>query len=299
MATTIPPKPDVANAAERAANLISVLGLACDAYETCSGALDVLGALNRATGNATDATPNVLNAAGLAARERLARWLVQAGHTPPVHDEYRGFDPLETISRWSDRAGQQHVTRILRQFAEEARPMPDRIAYRSRAPRALAVWEAYQKQREAFNDQLRATLAELGLTGRDVLRREHHVVGVRYSDGDIPDGWRVSADKPDMIIPDRRTRDGKAVAKTLGALRIPDPRDDLPGGMPGEVMDWDRASLLVAGLTFAADALYVTFQAPRMPEEYAEHIDPDIWEQVPLSVYYAAVEQQEVAGETS
>lgn len=119
MTTTVPTGADVAGAAERAANLISVLGLAYDAYETRAGAVDVLAALNRATGNATDATPNVLNPAGLAARERFARWLVQAGHTAPVHDEYRGFDPLTTISRWSDNTCQRHVTRILRQFAEE------------------------------------------------------------------------------------------------------------------------------------------------------------------------------------
>lgn len=121
MATTMPPKPDLVGAAERAANLIEVMGLARGNYEDRHGAVDALGALNRATRNATDATPNVLNAAGLAVRERFARWLVQESHTTAVHDR-DGFDPLETISRWSDRADQQQVTRVLRGFAKEMTP---------------------------------------------------------------------------------------------------------------------------------------------------------------------------------
>lgn len=178
--------------------------------------------------------------------------------------------------------------------------MIDRIAYRSRDPRALALWETYEQQREEFAEKLRATLTELGLAGSDALQRGNRVIGVRHTDGDeVPDGWRVPADWPDMITPDRRRRAGKAAAEKLGALRVPDPRDELPGGMPGQVMDFERARFLTAGLTFAADALYVTYQAPRMPEEYAKHIDTTVWEQVPLSVYYAAVESQETVGEDS
>lgn len=178
--------------------------------------------------------------------------------------------------------------------------MTDRIAYRSRDPRALALWETYQQQREAFTEQLHATLTDLGVGDRNPFKRENQIVGVRHKPGDtVPDGWRVSANERHMITPDRRTRTGKEIAKKLGALHVPDPRDELPGGMPGEVMDWERQQFLVAGLSFAADALYVTFQAPRMPVEYAEHIDSAVWEPVPLSVYYAAVEQQEVAGETA
>lgn len=178
--------------------------------------------------------------------------------------------------------------------------MPDRIAYRSRDPRALALWETYQKQRDAFTEQLHATLADLGVAGRNPLKREHRIVGVRHEPGDtVPDGWRVPANERHMITPDRRTSSGKAVAKKLGALHVPDPRDELPGGMPGEVMDWEQSRFLVAGVTFADGALYVTYQAPRMPAEYAEHIDAAVWEPVPLSVYYAAIESLETVGEDS
>lgn len=174
--------------------------------------------------------------------------------------------------------------------------MTDGIAYRSRDPRALALWETFQQQRDAFTEQLRATLAELGVAGRNVFTRDHLIIGIRHEHGDaVPDGWRISATGSRMLTPDRRSRGGKTAAKKLRALRVPDPRGELPGGMPGEVLDWKRRRFHVAGLAFADGALYVSYQAPRLPEEYAAHIDPNVWEQVPLSAYDAATKQQEAA----
>lgn len=172
--------------------------------------------------------------------------------------------------------------------------MTDRIVYRTGAPEALALWETWRTKTDEFRERVAAVAADLGFSDRGPAQLSGRIIGFSHdSDTPPPPGWRIHPRTDKVIVPDRRTQDGKATAALLEDLKIPNLRDHLPGGMPGTVIDFDHLRFADGKITRHGDALYVTYEMERMPEEYSTHIDAGMWEPVALSEYYALIEREE------
>ncbi|MFC9973607.1 hypothetical protein ACFVH6_22200 [Spirillospora sp. NPDC127200] len=172
--------------------------------------------------------------------------------------------------------------------------MNDPIAYRSTHPDVLAHWEntASAAAQQAWRDRVNAAIADLGFPDRKFATAGRFtVIGVEHpEDEPIPDGWRRDRDLPTAIVPARRTKTGKDIGRRLDALHRPSPRRDLPGGMP-EVA-FARHSFMRCGVELLGGAVYVTW-SDELDEADARHIDPQVWERVRLSQYYAAREAEQ------
>jgi hypothetical protein len=164
----------------------------------------------------------------------------------------------------------------------------DLTVYRTRRPEVVALWHTAMEARKEWAEKLKAFQAEHGLTGREVYFYEPagHIAGFADDGSEPPTGWRVES-RRNLLVPRLSSRPGKAIGKQLGALKHPDPRNDLPG-MPAEC--FAGLKLLTCGLALREDggALYVTWGAP-IDEK---RVDLDVWEQVRLSEYYAVLEAE-------
>ncbi|MEV0831487.1 MULTISPECIES: hypothetical protein [Streptosporangiaceae] len=175
--------------------------------------------------------------------------------------------------------------------------MADLTVYRTRQPETVALAASYTEAYKAWQARVAETLTDLGFPEREpvvagaLLR--YGVAGIKHQDGEmIPPGWRVTwMYDQDLLVPDRRTKAGKAAGARLEQLEMPtDPRRLLPG-MPAEVrIDGHRYN---PGMACRENdsALYVTWKhAPP-----ADWVDTVIWDRVPLSEYYAVVEAEDAA----
>lgn len=102
---------------------------------------------------------------------------------------------------------------------------------------------------------------------------------------DLPKGWRT--DKHGAVVPHKGTREGKAYAARLAAIP---PLDDVVlrlVGMPNWSMGGGR--MWSPGIRFADGEMFVTWGSE------PDGVDPEKWERVKLSVYYAAIEAEEAA----
>ncbi|TYK45208.1 hypothetical protein [Actinomadura decatromicini] len=167
-----------------------------------------------------------------------------------------------------------------------------KIVYRSTHPDVLDHWRntGSAEAQQAWRARVEETLTDLGLAGcRLVLKGETRVVGVEY-DGEPPEGWRRNRDLAGSIAPARRTAVGKEIGKRLDDLRRPDPRRDLPGGMPD--VAFAKHTFMRCGIAPHGDAVYVTW-----PDEIdkgdGSYIDPNVWDRIKLSEYYALLEAEE------
>lgn len=167
-----------------------------------------------------------------------------------------------------------------------------KIVYRSTHPDVIEHWRntGAAEAQNAWRARVDEALADLGFPGaRPVLKGETRVVGVECS-AEPPDGWRRNRDLAGTIAPARRTAAGKKIGERLDTLRRPDPRQNMPGGMP-EVA-FAKHTFMQCGIAPHGDAIYVTW-----PDEIdkgdGSHIDLTVWERIKLSEFYALLEAEE------
>jgi hypothetical protein len=153
---------------------------------------------------------------------------------------------------------------------------------------------------DEFRERVERVADDLDAADRKPAQQGGRIIGFSHEPGSpAPEGWKVHAKYNSVITPDRRTSGGKSAVKLLDPLKIPNLRDSLPGGMPGTVIDFDRAHFYDAGIRRMGDTVYVTYGTDRLPDEYVKHVDAAMWEVAPLSEYYAALERDEAAERAS
>lgn len=166
---------------------------------------------------------------------------------------------------------------------------PDVFAHKTGILSAITAWDA----------NVTEVLADLGFADRNIAMRGQRVIGVEHPrDAAVPDGWRRDKELSDAIVPARRTAAGRRLGERLETLRKPDPRDRLPGGMPSEAFCASPPSLMHPGLAEIGDAIYVMWSG-RLSAPDMDRIDFEVWEQIPLSRYWAAREAQDAKAATS
>lgn len=170
------------------------------------------------------------------------------------------------------------------------------VVFRMRDHAAAQKLIADHKARyDAWREDLRKVFADHGLEGKNPLMEtglgNPRVTGAERVDP-IPAGWKVKGKtRPDVIVPDKRLKAGREAAEILATLAQPDPRADLPGGMP--FFCFGGVGLLTCGLRDMAGTVWVNWSGEA---KAFEDVDPEVWERVKLSVYYAALEADEAAG---
>ncbi|HEV2928619.1 MAG TPA: hypothetical protein VGW74_08000 [Propionibacteriaceae bacterium] len=167
---------------------------------------------------------------------------------------------------------------------------PDKLAYRSTHPDALATWDQSHADRRSWRERVDAWVAAHGPGGGRPWLISASFLGEQFAgfrpvDGDVaapPEGWRVERGYLEpVLVPDRRRAAGRRLQEGMKALGIcSHPR--LPG-MPREVFGTGRSYR--PGMRRQADAIYVTWSGQADPE-----VDGTYWERIPLSTYYAAIE---------
>jgi hypothetical protein len=174
---------------------------------------------------------------------------------------------------------------------------PDLVAYRSADPEVVRAWTGAA---DGINDYVKATQAVLDAAGLGQYKVYRHngwspgqFAGLAIPAGETaPTGWRMLRD---YAVPDRRLKAGKTIDAAIAAVKHPgDPLHKLVG-MPPDMLTGGR--FLTPGVRLLEDrsALYVTWRAdPAGSESFFSgraEIDLGRWERVPLSRYYAAVEE--------
>lgn len=173
------------------------------------------------------------------------------------------------------------------------------VVYRSTRPEVLAHWDATatEEAHKVWRAQVELIIADLGFPGRRFATssgwRGVKVIGVEHPKGEpVPAGWRRDRGLPEAIVPARRTRQGKAIGARLEEVAAPNPRRELPGGMPEMAFSRKSVTLMRPGVERRGDAVFVTW--PKEIEEGdAGRIDPAVWERMRLSEYWAAVEAEQ------
>ena len=106
-------------------------------------------------------------------------------------------------------------------------------AFRSTAPEVVTAYDSWDASREEFRTAMRELGHEYGrevYVSRSMLSGQTFS-GLKHERGDaIPSGWRVDS-KTRLLRPDKRTKEGKALAASLSRLSLSRPR--IPG-MPGD-----------------------------------------------------------------
>lgn len=178
------------------------------------------------------------------------------------------------------------------------------IAYRSTHPRALDAWAEFMTARAAFREWASAlTSAVVNDPRRQLYVRGYTVLGIaRTPNESVPAGWRPTADET-AIVPNRRSNAGKAAQDDLNRHSIPNPRSYLErrAGMSSGLFAADSRWLEPGvGLFEDGAAVYVTWsREPDWATWAAQPPPADVWEQVPLSRYYAAREAWAAARESA
>lgn len=103
-----------------------------------------------------------------------------------------------------------------------------------------------------------------------------------------PSGWRIDS-REGVLMPAKRTKEGKQIAQEMAEIPYQNPRRELPGGMPEVGFSSDK-SFMRPGATVIGGRLYATWPAP-LHERDAAHIDTTVWEQISLSSYYLVKEK--------
>ena len=173
----------------------------------------------------------------------------------------------------------------------------DQTVYRSSHPATLATWHDTHKLADEIGERRRALLDALGFEGRTALVNDRRLVGVEHREqhGPIPEGWRHDPSVSGAIVPDRRRKVGKDVGKKFDELTLPDLRRSLPGGMPEMAIGDGKAHW--PSIALIADAIYVKWRCDPEKVERGNRIDPEMWQRIKLSEYYAVVEAAQADGE--
>ncbi len=179
--------------------------------------------------------------------------------------------------------------------------MSDKTVYVSRKPKVLKAWDDAGNAIQSYLNQTRAVLAAAGLSEYGTYRATSgwhpgQFTGLAIPDGEKPPaGWRMLSE---FAVPDKRLKAGKAIAAALKAVKHPgDPLNRIPG-MPADVMA--GGGFQTPGVRMLDGALYVIWRTDPATcstsfMSKSTEIDADLWERVPLSVYYAAVEAHDAS----
>lgn len=192
--------------------------------------------------------------------------------------------------------------------------MPVPTIYRSSHPTVLAAFDAHVAAAQEHADRLRVFLsAHLPDGYRPAINwgwgNGGRIVGFTHPDGgEPPAGWRaVDRGAHRLVVPKKNTAAGRLAAAALEAVvAVPDVRASLP--MPFMVMTNDH-TVHTPGVVRRDDVVWVRWgcdleaiahaEYERAREDEAagvrrgrnvERPDPELWELVPLSAYYALAE---------
>lgn len=175
--------------------------------------------------------------------------------------------------------------------------MSTQHVFRSTHPDALAAWQDVQAKRAEVRRKRTELLDELGFAERRQLVNGNRLVGIEHREehGDIPEGWRRDSKTYGAIVPARRSPTGKKIGKRIDALPTPSLRAALLGGMPEMAWDLENNFICHPGVEQFGDAIYVKWDCDPEKVERDIHLDPNIWQRIKLSEYYAAVEARDEA----
>lgn len=175
------------------------------------------------------------------------------------------------------------------------------VAYRSDHPDVLVCVTRYQDEMADWERRLATFTAEQFGDDRRPYLFHSSISGTRLGGFEVrgdegrtpPAGWRVDR-KHWMLVPFRTKKEGKAIAKAFDLLDPPqDPRQTVPG-MPSCTFA-ALPHIYSPAMHQLGDAVYV-----KWPVEPTDgKVDADIWQRIPLSEFYAAVEAHEAAGATA
>jgi hypothetical protein len=172
----------------------------------------------------------------------------------------------------------------------------DKVVYKSTHPDVLAHHIRHTERSTAWHHQLKTAIADLGFEGANVWMADNTVAGiVRPRGAEVPHGWRWdrTAAEP-VIVPARKTAEGKRLGRLLEGLTRPDVRTQMPGGMPRHSTAAREIAFLSCGFVQVGGAVFVTWSTEIRSSD-ADRIDPAVWERIKLSEFYAAIEAQSEA----
>jgi hypothetical protein len=168
------------------------------------------------------------------------------------------------------------------------------VVYRSTHPDVLATLASYRDAMDAWHVKASALLTEFGFEGGHFLvvsgLGSRWISGVEYVPGEEPPpGWRVAErDGDKVLLPDKRRGAGKLAAQLVEECQPPaDVRSNLPG-MPG--LQMVPGAVLTPALREMAGAVWVIWRSE------PSKVDPEVWERIPLSQYWATREAADAEG---
>lgn len=168
---------------------------------------------------------------------------------------------------------------------------PDKTIYRTTDPRMTSLWAKWNAEKDEYVTQRDAFLAEYAPEGCALMLSSGFGgarplgVSVEGWSEKVPDGWRLDR-KHWVLVPFKKTAQGKRIAVALATLKRRDQRADLVG-MPSFLMDgfaWHQP-----GIEIHDDAMFVIWSDGGPP---ADEIDSTVWERVRLSEWYALIEDE-------
>lgn len=178
----------------------------------------------------------------------------------------------------------------------------DKYVYRTQDPEILAAIEQYKTDEYAWRKASRALMRKWFGRGKNapkIVTRGDHWIGVSVGQGDPPAGWRLER-RHWIWVPFRTKPAGKLVAQAMDGCQPPKPPNNRFKGMPAFVMgamsNGMGLAMHSAGARELDGWLYATWSVeltatPKKDRSY----DPAVWEPVPLSQFYAAVEAADAA----
>lgn len=168
--------------------------------------------------------------------------------------------------------------------------MADQFVYSSDAPETLAAWREYTDARLTYRSELDALEAELGLKIL-TFGQGGRFAGLKPDpEVETPAGWRAHKDH-DMLVPDLRTKAGKAWEGRVVATRSPE-RCPMPG-VSSSLMR-DGYHWFEPGIFHHDGTIWVAWGTDADPD-----MDQAVWVRRRLSEFYAAregIEAEAAAG---
>lgn len=167
------------------------------------------------------------------------------------------------------------------------------LALRAKNPDAVAQWEAATDAAgQEFIDKCKAYMAKTGASA--VLTRAgfsgEYAEGITFENvtDELPAGWRRDRSNRSQLLPALKTKEGKAHRDELSDIRFTrTPAPGLPQTLHGE------GRMGIFHVEKLGEGWYATLGF--MPSSGYDEIDGELWEAVPLSVYYTALEAEHPA----
>lgn len=162
---------------------------------------------------------------------------------------------------------------------------------RAKHPEAVALWQKQDSEKLAeFSEKAKAFAKEMGV--KFILTRDgfdgSFITGFVQPDRskELPEGWRRESGNHDNVVPALRSKAGKAVAARLqrdfSCPAVPAP------GLPD--LMWGHGVMGVFRVEQLGEHWYAKLGFD--PRHERRTIDTQLWEEIPLSAYYLALEGQ-------